>query len=323
MANSPGVKTVSPADRIIAVLSKPNVRLKFKDLAVKAKINPAELSKFLIAAREIRPDLTYGKFDRTYWLTNTPTWYSNSTDLSGVLNSDGEIGVVSDTHLASVADRLDLLNEAYDIFRERGIEHVFHIGDLTDGWKEYQGHINFVKCHGNQEQALYAIEKYPRRAGIKTIVIGGNHDDSYKESKVDRLSLVTKGFHHQGSDVSGRADIQYVGQYSHYIIFPQEIRMHMLHPRGNQAYSFSYKQQKRAAAFSKNDRPDIQLSGHFHTYCHIIPDGTHMIAAPGMQDETELSKRMGLPKDLGFMVIQYTIRKGQIVAFAPLVFMRG
>ena len=50
MANSPGVKTVSPADRIIAVLSKPNTRLKFKDLAARAKINPAELSKFLVAA---------------------------------------------------------------------------------------------------------------------------------------------------------------------------------------------------------------------------------------------------------------------------------
>ena len=36
---------------------------------------------------------------------------------------------ISDTHLGSVAERLELVNEAYDTFAEAGISHVFHMGD--------------------------------------------------------------------------------------------------------------------------------------------------------------------------------------------------
>ena len=148
------------------------------------------------------------------------------------------------------------------------------------------------------------------------------HDDDYAKTKLDRLSLITKGFHHQGKEVKGRDDIVYVGQYSHYVLFPQEVRMHMLHPRGNQAYAMSYKQQKRSENMPKNDRPDIQTSGHYHTYTHLILDDTHFIACPGMQDETEFFKRLGFARSVGFMVVDYEIHKGRFRSLAPRVFMR-
>lgn len=307
-------------ERVTKALS--DKRLKFKELQSATKLNADELSDAIHELRKLRSDLQFGKFDKCYFFTNTPTWYSNQTDLSRELSDEGRIGIISDTHLCSVADRLDLVNEAYDMFEHLGITHVFHNGDLTDGWAEYRNHISFVKVHGSQEQALYAIKNYPKRDGIKTYVIGGNHDDDYAKSKVDRLSLITKGFHHQGKDVVGRSDIIYMGQYSHYVLFPQEVRLHMLHPRGNQAYALSYKQQKRSENMPKNDRPEIQTSGHYHTYTHLILDETHFLACPGLQDETEFFKRLGFARSLGFMVVDYEIRKGKLHYLSPRVFMR-
>ena len=298
----------SPVDRVLAALGKRDARLRFPDLAKVTRLSNQELAQAIAEVREIRPDLMYGKFDKKYWFSNVPTWYSNQTDLS-TLPAKGEVGVITDTHLCSVAERLDVLNDAYDEFARRGIKTVLHCGDMSDGWKEYRNHINFVHHHGDQEQAKYVIENFPRRKDITTYTIGGNHDDSYGASKIDRLSLVVNGFHHHGRHIEGRKDIKYLGQYSHYLIFPQEVRVHLLHPRGNNAYSLSYKQQKRAEAFAKNERPDLQLSGHFHTYCHIVHDSTHMIACPGMQDETEYFKRLGFARSIGFMVLRYNIDK--------------
>ena len=312
-------KELTAADRVVKALSKD--RLSFKDLRRATGLSHDALNDAIADVRTTRKDLMFGKFDKTYWFSNTPTWYSNQTDLSKTLPLAGRIGCVSDTHRCSVAERLDVLHAAYRTFQKLGIKHVFHCGDMTDGWFEYRGHQNFVKVHGDQPQALWAIQRYPKVEGITTYVIGGNHDDSYHKTKIDRLSLVTHGFHDRGKEVKGRDDIVYLGQYSHYVIFPQEIRMHMLHPRGSQAYAMSYQQQKRSENMPKNERPDIQISGHYHTYTHICLDGTHLVALPGMQDETEFFKRLGFARSIGYTVIEYEIEKGKLVSFAPRVYM--
>lgn len=308
-------------EKVIILLSKKNTRLKFKEICGKVSCTPKMLDEAIYEIRKLRPDLMFGKIDRCYWFSNTPTWYSNQTDLSRTLPETGIIGILSDTHLGSIAERLDLLNAAYSEFKRKGITTVLHGGDLTDGWKEYRNHSNFVKVAGDQDQAKYAIEHYPKVDGITTYVIGGNHDDSYGHSKIDRLSLVTHGFHHQGKNVKGRNDIIYVGQYSHYFLFPQEVRLHLLHPRGQAAYARSYKQQKRSESMTKNERPDIQVSAHFHTFNYTVLQGTHMLALPGLQDETEFFKRLGLERSLGFCIVEYEIKKGKLRSFAPRVFM--
>lgn len=312
----------TPSERLIAVLTPQNTRMKFKELRRRTKLTSAELSAAITAVRKVRSDLCFGKFDHCYWFANRPTWYSNQTDLSGIMPLKGAFGFVTDTHLCSIAERLDVMEEAYSTFAALGITTVFHTGDLSDGWNEYRHHINFVKCHGDQAQAKYVIQHYPKRKGITTYVIGGNHDDSYAASKIDRLSLVTHGFHYQGEDIKGRDDIVYLGQYSHYIIMPQEVRLHMLHPRGGNAYALSYKQQKRFEAMPRNERPDIQLSGHFHTYCHVCPDGVHMVAGAGVQDETEFFKRLGFMRSIGFQVCEYEIEKGLLKSFSPTCYSR-
>ncbi len=315
------MKAKTPQERVTLLLSKRNARFKFRELMSLAKVSRKELESVIVEIRKIRKDLIYAKFDKTFYFALTPTWYSNQTDLSKVMPSHGKFGLISDTHLCSVAQRLDILKIAYREFKRQGVRQVFHTGDMTDGWQEYRGHINFVNIYGDQPQALYVIQHYPYKKGITTYVIGGNHDDSYKHTQIDRLSLVTHGFHNKGRDYEGRKDIIYLGQYSHRIILPQQITMDLLHPRGGNPYARSYKAQRRSENMDRNLRPDIQCSGHFHAHNFIWLNHTYFLDSPGMQDETEFFKRLGFPRNVGFQIVEYRIRKAELVSLKPELFM--
>ncbi len=316
------MKRQSPYEKVLQLLLKKDARYKFKHLVAITHLSKGEVEAAIAAIRKTHKNLVFAKFDKTFYLADTPTWYSNQTDLSRVMPLEGCFGVISDTHLASVAERLDLVNLAYDTFQSHGVKQVFHIGDLTDGSHSYRGHMNFVKVYGSQAQAQYVIQKYPRKEGMTTYVISGNHDlDNYDKDKVDRLSLVTNGFDHEGKHYDGRKDIVYLGQYAHYIILPQEVRIHMVHPRGNNPYAISYRAQKRSEAFLANDRPDIELSGHFHQQFFLWVSGTYFVGCPGLQDITEYFVRLGFQRNLGFQILHYKIEAGKLAYLKPQVFM--
>lgn len=310
-----------PVITIEGLLRKRNARYKFKELAKLAKLTYKQTEQAIAELRKKHNNLVYAKFDKTYYFSDVVTHYSNQTDLSQTMAMEGQFGFISDTHLGSIGERLDLVKWAYDTFAERGIKQVFHTGDVTDGWDEYRGHINFVKVYGSAPQAIRVIKSYPKREGITTYMLGGNHDDDNNRRSLDRLSMVVNGVDYEGKHYDGREDIVYLGQYAHRIILPQEVTMEMLHPRGGASYAVSYKQQKRSENMEKNLRPDIQLSGHYHTFNYIWLQGTHFIAAPGLQDETEFFKRLGLPRGMGFVIVHYKIEDTRLISLAPELFM--
>lgn len=167
------MKKLTHAERIIRVLLPRDSRMTRREICKATKLTKSEFNEALPEVRGLRPDVRYGKYDHAYWFANSPTWYSDHTDLTKVLPKKGMFGAISDTHLCSVAERLDVLEEAYEIYRERGVACVLHCGDLTDGWAEYRHHINFVKVHGDQSQAKYVVENYPKM-DVPTYVIQGN-----------------------------------------------------------------------------------------------------------------------------------------------------
>lgn len=168
------MKTISAEEKVLRLLSKPNARYKFKHLQQLTKLTRAQLNLALANVRAQCPNLTFAKFDKTFYLADTPTWYSLHTDLSQQLPLEGQIGLISDSHLCSVAERLDIVQYAYEEFQRRGITTVLHSGDLTDGSNEYRGHHQFVKVFGSQAQAVYVLKHYPKVPGITTYVIAGN-----------------------------------------------------------------------------------------------------------------------------------------------------
>lgn len=123
------MKTLSPKERVLKLLQRRNARLKFKEIRDQAKLSNKETELVIAEIRKTRNDLVYAKFDKTFYFSDVVTHYSNQTDLSQVMPLEGQFGFISDTHLGSIGERLDLMKWAYDTFAERGIKQVFHTGD--------------------------------------------------------------------------------------------------------------------------------------------------------------------------------------------------
>lgn len=311
----------TPAERVFALLKRPPGRYKFKHIIKQTHLSAREVELAIVEVRKQHPNLTFAKFDKTFFLSDTPTQYNFQTDLSTVLPIEGCVGLITDTHLCSNAERLDLVNFAYDVFKARDIKSVFHAGDFCDGQDVYRGHNQNLKVFGDMAQAKYFIQKYPAREGITTYGIAGNHDlATYLKTGNDQVSLIVNGFDYQGRHVDGRKDIKYLGQYSHRIVFPQQVTMELLHPIGNASYAKSYKQQKRSENMDRNSRPDLQVTGHFHDFNFTWAGGSYLLALPGLQDATEYFKRLGLPRGMGFVVLHYRIKEGKFVSLSPELF---
>lgn len=81
--------------------------------------------------------------------------------------------LISDTHLCSKYDRLDILNYIYDKANKKGIKHILHSGDFTDGKSHRPEHIYELKELSYEGQVDYCVNKYPKFDG-KTYAISGN-----------------------------------------------------------------------------------------------------------------------------------------------------
>ena len=297
---------LTPKEKLIQALLRDR-RYKFRELQGITGLSKDNLNALIAECRRDGLKVVYGKLDRTFFLSHVPTPYTDGFDMSW-LPKKGKLGLISDTHLCSNAERLDLIEKAYDQYTEEGINTVLHTGDIVDGWEVYRGHSQNVKVAGVQSQAKYVIDNYPHRDGIRTYFITGNHcNKAYEKQGVDIGSLIVNGFDHNGSHVEGRKDLVYLGQYSRMLNLPNEVTIQLLHPHGGTSYARSYPQQKRSREMRSDDRPAMQLSGHYHQFCWIVEDYTHMIALPGLQDATEFFVRLGFPRQMGFCVMEYEL----------------
>ena len=100
--------------------------------------------------------------------------------------------VISDLHIGSTDERLDLLNRIYDYCVKNNIHTIFNAGDIIDGMF---GHGD--KLHDNIfDQIEYAIKKYPFDKSILNYAVLGNHDfDSLLKGGKD-LALVLQKYRH-------------------------------------------------------------------------------------------------------------------------------
>lgn len=112
--------------------------------------------------------------------------------------------LISDTHLGSKYDRLDILRYLYERAEEEEIDTVLHCGDLGDGlYPNRPNHQYELRVHGVDEHLDYIVNKYPHKDGIRTLFIGGNHDYDY---------IRTAGFDMGKAVSKARPDMIYLGQ---------------------------------------------------------------------------------------------------------------
>jgi len=194
--------------------------------------------------------------------------------------------LISDTHLGSKYDRMDILRYLYDKAEEKGIKHILHSGDFTDGRSTRPEQVYELREPSYEGQVDYCVSKYPTFSG-KTYVIQGNHDDWwYKSAGSEIVKTIAKQ----------RDDIVYLGaDIADMRIGNLKIRL--FHGSGGGAYAKSYKLQKYLDTIPVAERPDILQTGHIHQAFYMKQDKTHCFQTSCLEDQTPYCRSMGLSND--------------------------
>ena len=216
--------------------------------------------------------------------------------------------LISDTHLCSKYDRLDILNYLYDKAEDRGIKYVLHCGDVLDGlYVNRPQHIYELRCVGFDEHLDYVVNKYPHFSG-KTFFIGGNHMDTY--------------FKNGGSDMGKaisreREDLVYLNPDTADLKIGK-VGIHMHHGGGGRSYSLSYKLQRYVETLPQDKKIDIVMQGHFHNAMYMYYMGKHCFQVGALEDDTPFSRSMGFKNEKSCYWVDVEVDdKGNIYSIEP------
>lgn len=211
-----------------------------------------------------------------------------TNDVYQVENTSSHIPLllISDTHLCSKYDRLDILRYLYDKAEDKGVKHILHSGDFTDGKSNRPEHIYELREHSYEGQVDYCVDKYPTFNG-KTYVISGNHDDWwYKSTGSEIVKAIAKQ----------RDDIVYLGSDVADLNIGK-LKVRLFHGKGGNAYARSYKIQKYLDSIPLEERPHILQTGHIHQSFYMKQDNTHCFQTSCLEDLTPYARGMGFSND--------------------------
>jgi predicted phosphodiesterase len=225
-----------------------------------------------------------------------------------------KFGFISDTHLCSKHQQRQLLHAAYKIFDRENVEFVCHTGDFTEGnGSHYAGQIQELFLYTFDDQVRYVVMEYPKlKLDRRTYFITGDHDlDWFKAGGKDIGEAIA----------SKRPDLIYCGQSGAYLTINENKRkfIYLHHPRGGGAYAKSYKAQKWIEAVAPENKPQIYLTGHFHSiHGFMSTRNVHWVAAGCLQSQTQFLTASGSEVINSFAVITLRLDKeGSIRRFIP------
>jgi predicted phosphodiesterase len=220
-----------------------------------------------------------------------------------------KVGIISDTHIGSLYERLDLLDGAYSVFEKEGIKDVYHAGDIIDGENVYRGHVYEIKVHGADAQVNHCVNNYPKKEGIETHFISGNHDLSFwKNAGIDIGEKIA----------SRRSDMKYLGREEADVpILCNNVKviLRLTHPGKGTAYALSYHPQKYIDALAGGQKPHIILMGHYHK-AEQLPcyRNTYLIQSGCLQSQTPYMRRQSLAAHMGFWIIEFMIKPHVLIS---------
>jgi hypothetical protein len=219
-------------------------------------------------------------------------------------------------HLCSKAERLDVLEAAYDEFARRGITTVLCPGNYIDGECRFNTHE--LLAHGISDQCQYAIDHWPSKPGIKTYYVDGDDHEGWFQQ---REGIEFGRYLMLEAQAQGRDDLVYLG----YMEADFELKapegkaiVKVIHAGGGSSYAFSYSSQKLAESFSGGEKPAICIIGHYHKMEYCFPRNIHCVQVGCTQDQTRFMRKRKLAAHVGFGIItlQQDI-KGGITRFCP------
>ena len=215
--------------------------------------------------------------------------------------------VMGDTQINSKYTQLTHLHNFYDICEIEGIETVYHTGDMDEGEEMRMGHKYECYNQGVDDHIDEIVKVYPKRQGITTKFITGNHDASiYRRAGFDIGNVIA----------SRRPDMEYLGA-SHAIIYlTPKCTLELRHPIDGTAYALSYKIQKMVEAFSGGEKPNILAVGHYHKAEYFVYRNVHCIQSGCFQGQTPFTRGKGISIQMGGWICEVQVdKKGTIKRF--------
>jgi len=217
--------------------------------------------------------------------------------------------IMGDTQFGSKYAQLTYLHEFYDLCVREGITDIYHTGDLTDGLKMRVGHEYELYEISADEMRDDVIKNYPKRDGITTHFITGNHDASI--------------YKHVGYDIGQaiamfRPDMNYLGRDCATINLTPNCTLELRHPWDGTAYALSYKMQKMIEAMESDSKPNILAVGHYHKAEYLFYRNVHALQTACFQGQTPFTRGKGISVHIGgWLVTIHVDQNGTIQRFAP------
>lgn len=220
-----------------------------------------------------------------------------------------KFGLIGDTHFNSKYVQITALHRYYDICAARGINTVYHAGDIDEGEQMRPGHQYECYTQGADDHVDEILTRYPRRDGITTKFITGNHD----------ASMIKRCGHNIGYAIAaGRDDFVYLGQDCALVELTPNCRMEIRHPWDGTAYAISYKPQKIIDAMSGGEKPNLLAVGNYHKAEYLFYRNVHCIQVGCFQGQTPFMRGRGLAANLGGWIVEADVDStGTLERIAP------
>ena len=204
-------------------------------------------------------------------------------------------GLMGDTQINSKYTQISHLHRLYDIYEQEGIKTVYHTGDIDEGEKMRPGHEYECYKQGADDHKNEIVRVYPKKEGMKTRFITGNHDASFV--KLAGLQI--------GQMISrDRDDMDYLGQDSAVIRLTDNCVLELRHPGDATAYAISYKTQKMTEAMSGGEKPNILAVGHYHKLEYMFYRNVHIFQTGCLQAQTGWMRGKGIAAAMGGWIVE-------------------
>lgn len=220
-----------------------------------------------------------------------------------------KFAIMGDTQIGSKYTQLTHLHNFYDICEQEGIAAVYHTGDLTEGLKMRVGHEYELYEVSADDMRDDVVKNYPKRKGITTYFITGNHDASiYKQVGYDIGAAIA----------NERSDMVYLGRDCAVVHITPNCTLELRHPWDGTAYALSYKIQKMIEAMESDSKPNILAVGHYHKAEYLFYRNVHALQTGCFQGQTPFTRGKGISVHMGGWIVTVTVNeKGYITRISP------
>lgn len=215
-------------------------------------------------------------------------------------------GLISDTHINSKYTQFTYLHQYYDYLSDLGVDTVYHAGDIDEGEQMRVGHAYECYNQGADDHIAEIVKNYPKRPGISTKFITGNHDSSiFKRC----------GYDIGASIASKREDMEYLGKDCSIIYLTPNCTLELRHPWNGTAYAISYKPQKMIEAMEADTKPNILAIGHYHKAEYLFYRNVHCFQTGCFQMQTPFTRGKGISIHMGGWIVTVSVDENGYIRY--------